>query len=210
MRTIGLVFLYVFTVGVSQAAIMANQEYRLLDHGYGALGDNYGLRLDSEQANGPGGMEAGSNTFSTELNGAYATLNWDGGNTATITGTLSRNSNGDLWNVLYELTGVVSTAGGFKATGGMGTLTHSIAMDAMFALTGKTNSNGYSFYALSDGHRIPHDDISDVGRGWLYAPGTNDWLVQFTPVPVPAALPLLVSGLLGFSFFSRRKMSGSS
>jgi hypothetical protein len=35
--------------------------------------------------------------------------------------------------------------------------------------------------------------------------GSNDWLVQMTPVPVPAALPLLASGLLGFSVFSRRK-----
>ena len=37
--------------------------------------------------------------------------------------------------------------------------------------------------------------------------GTNDWLVQMKPVPVPAALPLLASGLLGFSVFSRRKAS---
>ena len=34
---------------------------------------------------------------------------------------------------------------------------------------------------------------------------TNDWLVQMKPVPVPAALPLLGSALLGFSVFSRRK-----
>ncbi|MEM8843998.1 MAG: PEP-CTERM sorting domain-containing protein [Pseudomonadota bacterium] len=35
--------------------------------------------------------------------------------------------------------------------------------------------------------------------------GSNDWLVTMNPVPVPAALPLLASGLLGFSVFSRRK-----
>ena len=35
--------------------------------------------------------------------------------------------------------------------------------------------------------------------------GTNDWLVTMQPVPVPAALPLLASGLLGFSVFARKK-----
>ena len=34
---------------------------------------------------------------------------------------------------------------------------------------------------------------------------TNDWLVQLQPVPIPAALPMLLSGLLGFSVFSRRR-----
>lgn len=35
--------------------------------------------------------------------------------------------------------------------------------------------------------------------------GYNDWLVTMKPVPVPAALPLLGSALLGFSVFARRK-----
>ena len=104
----------------------------------------------------------------------------------------------------------MATTGGFKATGGVGTITHSMDTMIVFALTGKTNTNGYSFYALGDGHRISHDYTSDVGRGWIEAPYTNDWLVQFTPVPVPAALPLLLSGLLGFSLFSRKKMPGSA
>ena len=63
--------------------------YRFLDHGDGQLGPDYGLRVDSD------GL-----VFSVELGGAFTTLTWGGGATATISGTLHDNATGDI--VLFD------------------------------------------------------------------------------------------------------------
>ena len=72
--------------------------YRLLDHPDGNVNPPpYGLRMDVQ-----------GYTFSTELGGANVILNWDGGATATITGTLWNNQLAEIWDVDYTLTGVVA------------------------------------------------------------------------------------------------------
>jgi len=157
--------------------------YQLHDHGFGNLGPDYGLRVDSISA-----------VFSTDLGGAFVTLNWDGGTTATISGTLHNNATTDIWNVNYVLTGVVAVGTqGFTATMGSGTLTDPLLN--VTAITGEQNGSGIAFDFLADGHRLPGDNDTAVGRGWLLPPNsTDDWLVRATLIPEPASLALLASG----------------
>lgn len=203
MRTVGLILLFVLTMSTAHASIVQNQQYLLLDHPDGALTSSgpYGLRLDSLLPNGAGP------TFSVELNGASAILEWVGA-TATIVGTVWNNSTDELWSVIQTFTGVTAVVGGFQAAGGMLTVTDPSMNEFLFDAT----PAGNVFTADDSGHRCSgHDGCGPlVARGWVipqfFDPvGSNDWLVQLTPVPVPAALPLLISGLLGFSFFSRKK-----
>jgi len=204
MKAIGLILFFVLTMGAAHAAVVENQQYLLLDHPDGALTSDtvhYGLRLDSLLPNGAGP------TFSVERNGASVILEWVG-DTATIAGTVWNNATNELWSVMQTLTGVTSVAGGFQAAGGSLTVTDPSANTFLFDAT----PAGNVFTADNSGHRCSgHADCGPlVARGWVvprfFDPaGSNDWLVQLTPVPVPAALPLLISGLLGFSFFSRRK-----
>ena len=105
MKTVGLFLLFVLTISASHASIVQNQQYLLWDHPNSALTSSgpYGLRLDSFANKGSGsGATDAAKTFSTQENGASAILIWNG-NTASITGTLSRNSNGSIWNVIYNL-----------------------------------------------------------------------------------------------------------
>ena len=206
MKSVGLFLLFILTTSASHASIIENQQYLLEDHPDSALSADgpYGLRLDSFANEGSGGdWGNASKTFSTQQNSASAMLIWNG-NTASITGTLSRNSNGSIWNVIYNLYEVSAVAGGFQATVGAGMLTSATNPMEFFILAGKANDAGIVFSALGDGHRLDNN-YGQVARGWLQGDNTNDWLVKLTPVPVPAALPLLISGLLGFSFFSRKK-----
>ena len=214
MRIFGLALLFVTCFSTANAAIMQNQEYFLLDHPDGALVGShgpYGLRIDAIAP--PVG--AGP-TFSTQLGGASARLVWTG-NTASIIGTLWNNETETLWDVVQQFNDVVAVAGGFTA--GSGSLTLTDDMNNIF--TFDATPAGNVFTADDSGHRCAsHMDCGPlVARGWVVPKygdfekdkygkiryGTNDWLVQLTPVPVPAALPLLLSGLLGFSFFSRRR-----
>lgn len=203
MRTVGLVLLYVLTISASHASIVQNQQYLLLDHPDGALTSSgpYGLRLDSLLPDGAGP------TFSVELNGASAILEWVG-DTATIVGKVWNNSTNELWSVMQTFAGVTAVKGGFQAAGGLLTVTNPSMNQFLFDAT----PAGNVFTADNSGHRCGgHSDCGPlVARGWVipqnFDPvGSNDWLVQLTPVPIPAALPLLISGLLGFSFFSRKK-----
>lgn len=208
-----LTILILSTLSLANAAQVVPGQYLLLDHPDGQLfksdGVPYGLRLDEFANFGTGGDgSVGAKTFSTQANGVSAILNWDGGAIATITGTLNRNSNDSVWDVIYTLTGVSAVAGvngGFVASGGSGILTNGLDQ---IILTGVLDGSDV-FRALGDGHRLPGNS-EQVARGWLSPNGTtNDWLVQLTPVPIPAALPLLISGLLGFSFFSRRNRTNN-
>ena len=214
MRIFGLALLFITCITTANAAIIQNQEYRLLDHPDGSLVGShgpYGLRIDAIAP--PVG--AGP-TFSTQLGGASAILKWVG-TEATIMGTLWNNTTMTLWKVEQTFSDVVAVMGGFQAGSGMLTLTD----ESNNIFTFDATPSGNVFTADDSGHRCgSHMDCGPlVARGWLVPkygdfekdyygkiiPGTNDWLVQLTPVPVPAALPLLVSGLFGFSFFSRRR-----
>ena len=214
MRIFGLALLFITCVTTANAAIVQNQQYFLQDHPDGVLVDShgpYGLRIDAIAP--PVG--AGP-TFSTQLGGASAILEWVG-TTASIVGTLWNNTTNQLWTVNQQFTDVVAVAGGFTA--GSGSLTLTDEMNNVF--TFDATPTGNVFIADDSGHRCgSHMDCGPlVARGWVVPKygefekdkygkiryGTNDWLVQLTPVPVPAALPLLLSGLLGFSFFSRRR-----
>lgn len=218
MKTVGMFLLYLILMGVSHATIIENQEYFLLDHPSSALTSShgpYGLRLDSLAP--PVG--AGP-TFSTELGGARVTLEWNGME-ASILGTVYNNTTMKLWEVSQTLTDIVAVTGGFKATGGELVLTD--PYDNIFVYSAVPDGSGNVFRADNSGHRCNgHDECGPlVARGWLLPKagdfekddygkvfyGTNDWLVQLTPVPVPAALPLLISGLLGFSLISRKRKS---
>ena len=221
-------FLLLLSLVVASAhASIVEQDvpYILSDHPDAVLTDldltnpiTYGLRLDSL-----GGTNA-ENTFSTEQDGAFVTLLWSG-TQVTIQGQVSRNSDNSLWDVSYILEGVTATATGFEvlASGGgsgSGMISNETGTKE-FELFGKA-ADDVIFTALGDGHRCgdPRSGVEcttdRIGRGWLkvfkdkdyykkdITHGTNDWLVQLTPVPVPAALPLMLSGLLGFAFFSRK------
>ena len=180
--------------GSVQAGTILPGLYQLLDHGDGNLGPAYGLRVDSI-----------GEVFSVELGGASVTLDWDGGTTATISGTLNENTlggNGGVgptWTVNYTLTGVVAVGTqGFTATGGSGVLTDPFAVDTV--LTGETDGDGFAFIFLGDGHRISGDNDTPVGRGWLEPPGsTDDWLVRAVLVPEPGTALLVSMGLLALA-----------
>lgn len=172
--------------------------YQLLDHGFGALGPDYGLRVDSV-----------GEVFSTEIGSANIILDWDGGTTATISGTLNANTAGGnggvgpTWTVNYVLTGVSASGGGFIATGGSGTLTDPSAVDT--ALVAEINGSGNAFELLADGHRLPGDSTSLVGRGWLLPPSsTDDWLVRASVIPEPGTAILLGLGLATLASSRRR------
>tara|TARA_B110000238_G_C16029564_1_gene396842 strand:- start:234 stop:854 length:621 start_codon:yes stop_codon:yes gene_type:complete len=205
MKTVGFILLFVLTIGTSHASVMQNQQYLLLDHPDSALTSSgpYGLRLDAFLPNGAGPI------FSVELGGARSVLEWIG-TTATITGTVFNNVTSERWNIMQTFENVTAVAGGFQAGSGLLTVTDPSLNEFLFDAT----PGGNVFTADNSGHRCgSHAGCGPlVARGWVipqfFDPvGSNDWLVQLTPVPVPAALPLLISGLLGFSFFSRKKAS---
>ena len=215
MKFWGLFFICLVTASTANAAmVLPNITYFLGDHPDAALQTlpdiTYGLRLDSKADLGSGGDGTNAaKTFSTTQETASVTLFWDNmgdmddsNDIVTITGQLSRNSNSSIWDVLYTLTDITAVANGFKAETGSGSISNG---GDIFNLDGIANGNGYVFLGLADGHRLGGGD-EEVGRGWL-EPGssTDDWLVTLTPVPVPAALPLLISGILGFSIFSHRR-----
>ena len=168
--------------------------YQLFDHGDGTLGPQYGLRVDSI-----------GEVFSVELGGANIVLDWDGGTTATISGTLNRNTLGgnggvgETWSVVYTLTGVSAFGtAGFTATGGSGILTDTLLNDTV--LTGEANGSGFVFQFLADGHRISGDSDTPVGRGWLLPPSsTDDWLVRAVLIPEPGTAILFGLGLMGLA-----------
>lgn len=216
MKFWGLSFIALLSMSAANAAmVLPNLTYILGDHpdaNLQSLPDvSYGLRIDSIANMGSGGNGSdAAKTFSTTQETASVSLFWDDMNDSddtndvvTIMGQVSRNSNDSIWDVIYTLTDITAVADGFVAGAGTGTL--SDGTDS-FDLTGETNNQNYVFLGLGDGHRLSNDGTSEVGRGWLEPNGsTDDWLVTLTPVPVPAALPLLLSGLLGFSVFGRRK-----
>lgn len=176
-------------------------QYQLLDHPDGAINPPpYGLRMD-----------ALGYTFSVETGGANIILDWDGGATATISGSLWNNQLGEMWTVSYTLTGVVAEPAnlGFTASAGSGLLTDPLLNDTV--LTGEpAGGTGPVFQFLADGYRLGgHPAFGDadtpVGRGWLLPTGsTDDWLVRATLIPEPGTALLLGLGLAGLAGTRRR------
>ena len=178
--------------------------YKLADHPDGVLSSptvSYGLRLDQI------GGSPEERTFSVQ----DLFLTWDGGVTASISGTVKNNSSDEIFDVSHTFSGVSSQAGGFVATGGVLTLTPQAGNTVgapVAPINSAQNGSNLAFLLLDDGHRLDGDNSSFVGRGWLSGPGSaNDWLVTATVVPVPAAVWLFGSGLAGLFALRRRKLA---
>ena len=198
------------------AAHAATFTYDLLDHGYGNMAHtfDYGLRLDRETPD---------RFFSFE-NGAAATLVYDDVDlTATISGSmrehLGRDQNnmevlGELFTISYKITGVTDMGDGqFVDYSGTGTGSIFRGNDVL-ALGAAANNALEYFIFKGDGHRLPNDSDTHVGRGWVQKnPGANDFLFQASlrpddnvpPVPLPAAGWMLIAGLAGLGLMGRRK-----
>ncbi len=189
------------------ASTISPGEYALSNHPDGNLQSQapYGIRLDSAPPSGPGP------TF--DVSAGPVILTWNGGSTATISGDVIRNDTGDTWNVTYTLTGVTLVDDGIAATDGFGEITYAddlpVPSPSSFPISGKLNGNGYAFLFLKDGHRL-NDPNAIVGRGWIDAGGTNDWLVtatqitEFDPVPEPSSSLLMLSTLCATAAARRR------
>lgn len=193
------------------AAPISPGVFELLNHPDGLLVGShgpYGLRLDFDSppvGNGP--------TFDVQADSTPVTLTWNLNGTVVIEGRLLNNTTNEFWDVVYNLTGVVATSGGFSATGGSGSLTYDdvgvAPVSSPISLTGKQNGSGEAFLFLPDGHRLAGDNTTTVGRGWVEGDGTfNDWLViglqsETFNVPEPATIGLLLVALAGM--FAGRK-----
>ena len=161
--------------------------------------------------------------FSFE-NGASATLVYDDVlQKVRIEGTMRESlgggSFGALWDVKYTINGVKDlTMGFFKDLSGSGVGNITLGGTVLKLGAKGNNANPPAYFKLDgDGHRIPGDDTTIVGRGWVDYNGGggdyNDFLftAQRDPggsggvVPLPAAGWMLISGLAGMGLVARRR-----
>lgn len=200
----GAIFSIILFVGASGSASAVI--FDLADHSDGAKTPpfEYGLRLDDE------GKFFSFDGIST------ARLSVDTTSVAaSISGTVIENSATDdavaAWTLSYVFSGItlVGTDGEFTATGGTGTLMEIGGSLDIINLVGKQKAfTGIAFSFLNDGFRLPVNS-GFVGRGWIDKPGTNDFLLTATVVPLPPAALLFGSALAGMGFLSRRRKSAS-
>ncbi len=188
----------------------ATYNFALSDHPDGAKSPpfEYGIRMDNW-----------NKFFSFEIPGGVGLTVKDdlGMESAIMQGVVIENSSTDdivaAWLLDYEFTGLtMEGSGAFTATGGSGTLTE-LGGPGLINFSSKQR-NGTAMFFRDGGHR---GNPGWNGWGWLMASngptsGTNDFLFAATPgmanipeVPVPAALPLLLSALGLFGWYGRRR-----
>lgn len=190
----------------ASASIIA--EFALSDHTGGNVSPPvYGMRLD--------GFLGGITGFSFgQFNNTTLVVDDDLGNLRiTISGTVW---GGEIANHAYTnpaaydvefvwVDGVVATADGWRVEGNSlnnkGTL---IPMSGLGTevLTITDNFNN-SFIFEADGDRLPNDDTTWVGRGWITTNpdgsstgGAQDWLFIGEPIPTPASGAMMLAGAL--------------
>ncbi len=190
------------------SASAATFTYDLFDHPDGALSAfDYGLRLDYYER-----------IFSFENGGDAQLVYNDADRTATISGTMRESLGnglfGELWSIVYSLTGLTDLGGGaFRSETSSGSGSISLGMTSL--LLGTKSNGSYYFELDDDGYRLGgHAGFSSdtfVGRGWVdpypNLGGANDFLfvAELAPVPLPAGAWLLLSGILGFGVMKRRQ-----
>lgn len=205
-----------FAVGIMfvPATQAAPVFFLLGDHPDGALytGDPdtaYGLRLDTLGTTYSAGTNLGGNGGALYL--TYDPTDLSAG--ARIFGEIDRNSepgDGVNFEVEYLMTGLSAFGGGFRATGGNGTITGEAGCTGTcsFNLIGKQDSNGWAFIFDNDGYRIDGDTTTFVGNGWVEGKGTNDWLVTGVPTPPPPGEEVPEPGTVGLMLIGLGMLAG--
>lgn len=203
------IFILMFLASLFTTSVHATVfNYRLLDHGGGGLGPDYGLRVDY--------LGLSNNTFSVEKSGASVRLVFDDvAKTASINGQVSHNGAGGLFDLTYTLSGIQNlSGGGFTAAGGSGNLSGMApGTPVNLDFAGKQNGSSIASILAFDGHRINNDSSTGVFRGWIVdkdRPCCNDFLVQVTPVPLPATLVLFLTGIAGLGVVTRRRVAAQA
>ena len=87
-------------------------------------------------------------------------------------------------------------------------------LDLGRVLLGEEFDDGNSFLFLADGHRIPDDATTWVGRGWVRAHDADghqvagkpqDWLFRAQMIPLPTGGAMAAAGLFGLACIRRRR-----
>lgn len=186
--------------------------YQLFDHPDAHLTDfigGYGLRIDSLDKSRLGPV------FSVSSNGAEVHLTWDGGSTALIEGNVYNHYTDSLWHVVHVIENIFDVAEGFVTndeSDSVMTLTDTAGGGTEYIFNNKSDGNN-SFVFLEDSFRC--EGFTECGpivsRGWVKYEGknygNNDWIVyaELKVVPVPAAVWLFTSGLIGLLGLARRR-----
>jgi len=205
----------------TRAAAVTVGTYQLHNHPNGGISPPlYGLRLD-----GLLGDPAREYTFDFDHPGSNMTLVWDG-NTIVIGGqayggedTGGSYTGAVIWDIRFEYSVGISQS----ANGGVddllvhannlnfGTITSSLGS---FELEDYADSSGLSFQFGDEGGSGHRGEPGLSGWGWLNHGAdcitqncthtvASDWLFTASPVPVPAAVWLFGSGLIGLLGLAR-------
>lgn len=125
---------------------------------------------------------------------------------AYIYGQMTEMNSGDKYTINYEMRRLQDFQDGqfaeVRGTGDGAVLGPSFSRSL-----GNAAMNGIYFSHLCDGHRLPNDTDTCVGRGWVGKKDIQDFLFEATrtsPIPVPAGVALLGSALVALGLWRRR------